>query len=73
VATIEGEKIQMEIHPEYGDELGIDESGKPKTETPFSTISSAGYEAVSAESYQENIPVEDETVVRKYFEKLAED
>ena len=73
VAAIEGEKIQMEIHPEYGDELGIDESGKTKTETPFSTISSAGYEAVSAESYKENIPVEDETVVRKYFEKLAED
>lgn len=72
IAEIEGEDLDLEMHPEYGEGGDFDyegDEGKEKIEN----IATGFTQATAAETYSENIPVEMETVVRSYFEKLAEE
>ena len=70
IAQIEGQDMELEMHPEYGEygdfDMRGDEGGADEIRKGF-------VQATAAESYTENIPVELESVVRKYFERLAEE
>jgi len=72
MARIEGEDMELEIHPGYG-EGGDFDSEKDEDQEKVEEIKDTYAKATAAESYTENIPVELEGVVRRYFEKLAED
>lgn len=71
IARIEGNDMDIEIHPEYGEGNEIadsDDSGGRAAE-----IQEGFIQATAAESYVENIPAELEGAVRRYFEKLVEE
>jgi hypothetical protein len=70
IAKIEGQELEMEIHPEYGEQEGVDQTASSRGKAE--DIAEGFVQATAAESYDEDIPVELESVVRKYFEKLAE-
>jgi len=69
IAKIEGKNMELEMHPEYGEEgsAGSGTNEKP----PGTGIEDNSVQATAAESYAENIPVELEGAIRRYFEKLA--
>jgi len=64
--------MELEIHPEYG-EGGDFDMEETEGQEKIDEIRDGFTEATAAESYTENIPVELEGVVRKYFEKLTEE
>ena len=70
IAIIEGQEIEMEIHPEYGGESGLNEEESTSSEAVEGIRNSFVYGS-AAESYSENIPVQLEEVVRAYFEKVT--
>jgi len=71
IAKIEGSELELEIHPEYGEQSGFD-SDDPAKPT-LNDVEPGFVQATAAESYTENIPVELESSIREYFEKLAEE
>jgi len=70
IAQIDGQDMELEMHPEYGEYGDFDMEGG---EGGAEEIRKGFVQATAAESYTENIPVELEGVVRKYFERLAEE
>jgi hypothetical protein len=69
IARIEGQELELEIHPEYGETEGFDMGGDGEGISGME-----GYvQATAAETYGENLPVELEGSIRRYFEKLTED
>ncbi|HID27493.1 MAG TPA: hypothetical protein EYP22_06695 [Methanosarcinales archaeon] len=69
VAKIEGENIDLKIHPGFGSEVSVRE-----TETKKETFSESPLFPVESEvagSYQENIPKIHKEVVKNYFKELA--
>ncbi|MFQ6119777.1 MAG: hypothetical protein ACE5KE_07810 [Methanosarcinales archaeon] len=69
VAKIEGENIDLKIHPGFGSEVSVRET-ETKKET-FSESPLFPVESDVAESYQENIPKTHKEVVKNYFKELA--
>lgn len=65
-ARIEGQNVKMEVHPEYGGEVDIEDTRKPSDTRPF-----AGVEAESTASDRSQEPVEYQEVIKAYFEKLS--
>ncbi|MBN2518853.1 MAG: hypothetical protein JXB14_08435 [Candidatus Altiarchaeota archaeon] len=72
MATIEGEELELELHPEYGGENRIG-SEKPKGQEALGEVRSTFVQSTAAESYTENIPTRVEEIVRNYFQKLTEE
>jgi hypothetical protein len=72
IAKIEGEDMELEMHPEYGEDGGFDSEGSEGGEG-VKEIQQGFVQSTVAESYTENIPVEMEDTIRTYFEKIAED
>lgn len=72
MAKIEGTDVELEIHPEYGEQGTID-AGQGENQDGAEEIRSGFVQATAADPYSDDIPVELENVVRKYFEKLSED
>jgi len=72
VATIEGEELELELHPEYG---GENEIGEEETmgEGEVNNVRSTFVQSTAAESYTENIPTRLEEIVRTYFQRLTEE
>lgn len=66
-ARIEGQNVKMEVHPEYGGEVDIEDTRKPSDTRPFDALESVD----SAASDRSQDPVEYEEVIRAYFEKLS--
>jgi hypothetical protein len=66
-ARIEGQNVKMEVHPEYGGEVDIEDTRKPSDTRPFNPLESVD----SAASDRSQDPVEYEEVIRSYFEKLS--
>jgi hypothetical protein len=71
IASIDGEERELEMHPEYGEHGDFDFDGSEGGEN-VDEIKDGYVQATAAESYTENIPIELEETVRKYFEKLTE-
>jgi len=71
IAQIEGQDLELEIHPEYGETSEFDNE-VPEGGEAVQNIRAGFVQATAAESYTENIPVELEDSVREYFERLAE-
>jgi len=71
IAQIEGQDLELEIHPEYGETSEFDNE-VPEGGEAVQNIQAGFVQATAAESYTENIPVELEDSVREYFERLAE-
>lgn len=69
VAKIEGENIDLKVHPGFGSEVSVRET-ETKKET-FSESPLFPVESDVAESYQENIPKTHKEVVKNYFKELA--
>lgn len=66
-ARIEGQNVKMEVHPEYGGEVDIEDTRKPSDTRPFEGLDSVD----SAASDRSQDPVEYQEVIRSYFEKLS--
>jgi len=71
VAKLGNEEITFEIHPEYGDGPSIRNSGELRSSG--GSEESLDASGIAAESFRENIPEKHEDIVRKYFEKVAEE
>lgn len=68
-ARIEGQNINMEVHPEYGGQIDIeDTTTKERAKTNFKVP-----EEVEATRNPEQEPVEYAEVIKKYFEKLSQE
>lgn len=65
-ARIEGQDLEMEVHPEYGGEIEIKDVGREVDAEGFKLP-----EEIKAASTPEQEPVKYEAVIRKYFEKLS--
>lgn len=72
IAQIEGDELELEMHPEYGEGGDFDFEDDERRGN-IENIVNGFTQATVAETYSENIPVEMENVVRNYFEKLAEE
>jgi len=72
IAQIEGQDLELEIHPEYGETQEFDFE-EPQGGNAGQGMAEGYIQATAAESYTENIPVALESAVRNYFEQLAED
>ncbi len=70
IARIEGQDLELEMHPEYGEYGDFDMDGSTDR---VEEIRSGFIQGTATESYTENIPMELESMVRKYFEKLTEE
>ena len=72
VARIEGEELELELHPEYGgeNEIGEEETGG---QGAVNEVRETFVQSTAAESYTENIPTRLEEIVRNYFQKLTEE
>ena len=68
-ARIEGQNVKMEVHPEYGGEVDIEDQRKPSDTRPFNGLDSVD----SAASDRSQDPVEYEEVIRSYFKKLSDE
>jgi len=66
-ARIEGQNVKMEVHPEYGGEVDIEDTRKPSDTRSFNPLESVD----SAASDRSQDPVEYEEVIRSYFKKLS--
>jgi hypothetical protein len=66
-ARIEGQNVKMEVHPEYGGEVDIEDTRKESERRAYSVPE----EVDSAGSDRSQDPVEYEEVIRSYFEKLS--
>ena len=66
-ARIEGQNVKMEVHPEYGGEVDIEDQSKPSDTRPFSGVDNPD----SAASDRSQDPVEYEEVIKAYFDKLS--
>lgn len=71
IAKIEGKDMDLEMHPEYGEEGGV--GSNLDTGQSASQVASGTVQSTAAEAYRETIPVELEGAIRQYFEKLAEE
>jgi hypothetical protein len=69
IARIDGNEMDLEIHPEYGEGTEIADSEDPGSRA--AEIQDGFIQATAAESYVENIPAELEGAVKRYFEKLS--
>lgn len=67
-ARIEGQDIEMEVHPEYGGETEIKDVNEEINADKFKLP-----EEIKASSTPEQEPVEYEEIIRKYFEKLSQE
>lgn len=67
-ARVEGRNVRMEVHPEYGGEVEIQDELSAQGERKFQLP-----DEVEAARTPEQEPVEYEEVIRKYFEKLSSD
>jgi hypothetical protein len=68
-ARIEGQNVKMEVHPEYGGEVDIEDTRKPSDTRPFSGVDTVD----TAASDRSQDPVEYEEVIRNYFQKLSDE
>jgi len=59
----------MEVHPEYGGEVDIEDTRKPSDTRPFSGVDTVD----TAASDRSQDPVEYEEVIRNYFQKLSDE
>lgn len=66
-ARIEGQDIEMEIHPEYGGDIEVKDVKEEVNAAEFKIP-----EEIKAASTPEQEPVEYEEVIRRYFEKLSQ-
>jgi len=66
-ANIWGEEMNMELHPEYGGDVEVDLKPREINPDTFTLTGAAG-----AQEYKD-YPVEQEGLVRRYFERLMED
>jgi len=69
---IEGDEIDLEIHPGYGEGGGFG-SWNGEDDDRLREIQSGFIQATAAGTYTENIPIEMEGVVRSYFERISQD
>lgn len=72
IARIEGEELELELHPEYGgeNEIGGEET---RGQEEVNEIRNTFVQSTAAESYTENIPTRLEEIVRNYFQRLTEE
>ncbi|MDI6654959.1 MAG: hypothetical protein QME59_03650, partial [Candidatus Hydrothermarchaeota archaeon] len=68
VAKIEGEKLKLELYPGAG-EIKL----RDVKERKFSEVQHSAVGISPAEAFSEDIPEKYESIVRVYFEKLAEE
>lgn len=67
-ARIEGQDIEMEVHPEYGGEIEIRDVNEEVNTGEFKLP-----EEIKASSAPEQEPVKYEEIIRKYFERLSQE
>jgi len=67
-AKIEGENVNIEIHPEYGGEIEIKDVGDNSLESDEFSLSS-----VQGSRAPEEEPLKYEQIIKNYFEKLIEE
>ncbi len=68
-ARIEGENVKMEVHPEYGGEVSIEDTTQP----PSDIRGQVPGEIESASSDTSQDPVEYEEVIKNYFDRLSQE
>ena len=65
-ARIEGQDIEMEVHPEYGGEIDIKDVNEEVNAVEFKLP-----EEIKSSYIPEQEPIEYEEIIRRYFEKLS--
>jgi len=71
VVVVEGTEVDLSLPPGSG--VGFSEGNETEQDTDFEASSSYEIDAISSETYYESFPQGYETVIKSYFEKMAEE
>jgi ABC-type multidrug transport system fused ATPase/permease subunit len=70
VIVVEGTEVDLSLPPGSG--VGFNQGNDTEQDTDFVPSSSYEIDAISSETYYESFPAGYETVIKSYFEKMAE-